>query len=368
MAENSTYAEHCYAWLREDLSDTVTLDEANARFQARHVGGIVFVTLLSAIGVIGNLHVLVMFLRHYKRSSYRTYILCLGVLDMINSTISMPLTVFYLSHPLNYFNDFFCKIYRFLLYYISIASTFILVIIAVDRYRKINTPLKRQWTEKQTFRICMAGLVFGLVFAWPAPVLYGGSSVNLPVNNLTGHRCYIEDKFKHTSYTAVFNIVLTSLFFLIFTILITLYHFIWRAVKSHVDFSLQHQTGSLSSLANSMSVGLDKLKNSTKDADKTVRNHKYLQLRRTTITLLSVTIGYLLSAFPHHCLALVIFVFPDVECTMSFGASVVFYTFVWIFLVNNVINPIIYSFSDVRFLKQLKLSYGCGNSDDIESI
>jgi hypothetical protein len=364
MAGNSTHAEHCYTWLHEDLSDNATLHDANAKFRARHMGGIVFVTLLSLIGVIGNLHVLVVFLRHYKRSSYRTYVLVLGFLDMTNSTISMPLTVFYLSYPLTYFNDLFCKIYRFLLYYVSIASTLILVIIAVDRYRKINMPLKRQWTEKQTFRICMAGLVFGLAFAWPAPVLYGGTTVTLPVNNLAGHRCYIEDKFKHTSYIAVFNIILTSLFILIFTILATLYHFIWKAVKNHVNFTLQHQTGSLSSLANSLSVELDKTKNSTREADKAARHQKYLQLRRTTVTLLSVTMGYVLSAFPHHCLALVIFVFPNIECTMSFGGSVAFYTFVWIFLVNNVINPIIYCFSDVRFLKQLRLSYSCGKSND----
>ncbi|XP_062603587.1 beta-2 adrenergic receptor-like [Saccostrea cucullata] len=356
MADNSSLQqEHCYAWLEEeDLPSNATLDDVNTRFRARNFGGIIFVTVLCIVGVIGNFHVLMVYLLRYKRSSYRTYILFLGALDMTNSTISMPLTIVYLSFPLEFFNDFFCKVYRFFLYYVSIASTIILVIVAVDRYRKIKTPFKRQWTKKQTFRICLAGLFSGLVFAWPAPILYGGRNVPLPVNNLTGHRCYIEDKFKNTPFTAVFNVILTSLFILILTTLVILYHFIWKVVKNHVNFTMHSES------MHSLSVDLDKLNGSgNQHSDKTVKNHKYQRLRRTTITLLSVTIGYLVSAFPHHCLALVIFLFPETECNMSFSGSVVYYTFVWIFLVNNVINPVIYSFSDVRFLKQLKSFYDC---------
>lgn len=355
MADNNTVPESCYAWLEERVPVNATIHDVNGQFQARNMGGIVFVSLLCMVGVVGNFHVLLLFSRHYKRSSYRTYILFLGALDMTNSAISMPLTIVYLSFPLEYFNDFFCKIYRLLLYYVSIASTLILVIIAVDRYRKIRTPLKRQWTEKQTFRLCVAGLAFGLLFAWPAPVLYGGSSVPLPINNLTGNRCYIEDQFKHTSLTPIFNIILASLFVLILSILTTLYHYIWKAVKRFVHFP--NEIGSVLSLTHSASVDLDK-KCSTKECQKE-KNPRYVQLRRTTITLLLVTIGYLVSAFPHHCLALVIFVFPDIECEMSFGAGVIYYTFVWIFLVNNVINPIIYSLSDVKFLRRLKSMYNC---------
>lgn len=353
MADNDTVPEYCYSWLEERVSVNATLHDVNGQFQARNIGGIVFVSLLCIAGVFGNFHVLLVFSRHYKRSSYRTYILFLGALDMTNSAISMPLTIVYLSFPLEYFNDFFCKIYRFLLYYVSIASTLILVIIAVDRYRKIRTPFKRQWTEKQTFRFCIAGLAFGLLFAWPAPVLYGGSSVPLPINNLTGNRCYIEDQFKHMPFIAIFNIILSSLFVLILSILTTLYHYIWKAVKKFVYFPTD--VGSVSSLTHSTLVDLDK-KCSNKEYHKE-KNPRYIQLRRTTITLLLVTVGYLVSAFPHHGLALVIFVFPDVECKMSFGAGVIYYTFVWIFLVNNVINPIIYSLSDVKFLKRLKSMY-----------
>ena len=350
---NSSTSEVCYSWLEERLPVNVTLDDVNREFQARNGGGIAFVSLLCVVGVIGNLHVLLVFSRYYKRSSYRTYILFLGVLDLTNSAISMPLTIAYLCYTLEYFDDYFCKMYRFLLYYVSVASTFILVIIAVDRYRKIRTPFKHQWTEKETFWVCVAGLVLGLLFSWPAPVLYGGRSVHFPsISNLTGHRCYIEDGFKHKPYSAIFNIVLVSLFVLIFSSLTTLYHYIWKAVKNYANFP--SALGSVSS--NSVSVDLDKV-NSAPDSDRGPKHSRYLQLRRTTITLLLVTMGYLVSAFPHHCLALVMFVMPDIECQMSFGVSVLYYTFVWIFFVNNVINPIIYSLSDVKFLKRVKSMY-----------
>jgi hypothetical protein len=59
-----------------------------------------------------------------------------------------------------------------------------------------------------------------------APVLYGHSSVNTTNPNITGIRCFTEDKFKKTKYQAYFNAVLILVVFGVFGLLVVLYSLI----------------------------------------------------------------------------------------------------------------------------------------------
>lgn len=69
--------------------------------------------------------------------------------------------------------------------------------------------------------------------SWPAPVLFGHSSVHIPEYNITGSKCDNEDRFKGTKYMAYFNIGLILIFITAFVTLVVLYFLIWRVILKH---------------------------------------------------------------------------------------------------------------------------------------
>ncbi|KAH3851334.1 hypothetical protein DPMN_093814 [Dreissena polymorpha] len=52
---------------------------------------------------------------------------------------------------------------------------------------------------------CLEVIGFSLLLTWPAPVLYGQEIVMTSHKNITGTRCYEENKFRGTKYMAYFN-------------------------------------------------------------------------------------------------------------------------------------------------------------------
>lgn len=345
MVENSetmttnTSLYTCYQWLDDMIeTDNVTLKDINEAFRIRNLGGIIFVSVLMVIGLVGNLHVILIYALKFKISNYKIYILILASLDMTNCCLSMPLVIMYLSFPFMFPSNIFCKVFRFILYYVSISSTIILVVIAVDRFRKICKPMKFQLTVFHTKMLCMIVLFVTLCVTWPVPVLYGNSTVHTGIAGITGTRCFTLDEFKDTNYQAQYNALLTVVFIVITLILAILYYRIVRDVRQHNKIRWECQR------SRSSRINMSHKQHSIKAA-------------KTTITLFAVTVGYVASALPHHALAMLIFIKKDLDCILTFEQGFAYYMFVWIFLTNNCINPIIYGFSDSRFRREIKKFY-----------
>ena len=72
--------------------------------------------------------------------------------------------------------------------------------IAVDRYRKICVPLGKQMSLTVAKAIIVVVMGVSLLMSWPAPVLYGHATVQTRVQNISGVRCFTDDKFKDTKY------------------------------------------------------------------------------------------------------------------------------------------------------------------------
>lgn len=164
----------CHTWIKEYLpSDrNITLEFANQILVTRLIGGIIFVGILIVIGLVGNAHVIYVYSRKFKNSNYRIYVLWLAILDIFNCSVSAPMVVIYLCYPVTFQTEAFCKIYRFILYFASICSTCALVVIAIDRCRKVTAPLGIQITSVQARLLCSSCFVVSAVLSWPALILY----------------------------------------------------------------------------------------------------------------------------------------------------------------------------------------------------
>ena len=371
-----------------------TLEELNAEEAKVYLGGVVFVSILMTIGIVGNIHVLLVYGFRMKSSTHRIFIICLGCLDLITCSVGMPFVLVDLHRPFMFFMVSACKVLRFINYFMCTASAWTLLLIAVDRYRKICVPLGKQMSVAVAKVVCVVIMGVSLLTSWPAPVLYGHATVETRVENVTGVRCYTDDKFKDTKYQAYFNAVLILIVFGVFFVLTVLYIIIGRQILKHKTFKTnvksEVQSGSSDgvkmstsgtpitsedesndnvrkSKAKSWFKGRLEFKNPTfsshiKNEEKYIVNPKpsgkYTdRSKRTTFMLFMITLVFFCSFVPHLILKIVTFVNPNFVPNMTFAGKVIYNTFIWCFFINNMANSIIYSFCDRRFRGEIRDGY-----------
>lgn len=345
MEENETESlgeshKQCFSWMKETLTKpNVTLEEINQQHIRRFHGGLVLLGLVIVTGMIGNMHVLVLYYKKFKVSNYRLFIIWLSCLDMINCCVSAPLMVFYLLHPLTYPFDGFCKITRFTLYFCAIASTSAMVVIAIERYRKIMTPHSTQISLQKAKLMCLISLVVAASLSWPAPILYGLTQVPTGVEGVHGVRCLTDNAYKNTNYMTIYHFTTLVYFVIVSVCLIIVYVCIAKRVL---------KSGKFKDRVSSVSLTSDTRASNGSCVTKTVTK---------TFTFLTVTLAYIACATPHHVLALLYFLSHNFDCKLSLGEAQLYYAFVWSYFLNNTINPCIYAYRDKKFREELEIIY-----------
>jgi hypothetical protein len=68
-----------HAIISRRADDTKELEDLNYEESKQHMGGVVFVSILMIFGIIGNLHVLFVYMFRMKPSNPRTCILTMSV-------------------------------------------------------------------------------------------------------------------------------------------------------------------------------------------------------------------------------------------------------------------------------------------------
>jgi hypothetical protein len=333
--------ETCHTWLKEELGgsfDNVTIEDVNAQLLRRNLGGIGLLCILSIIGLIGNAHVLWVYVRQFSKSNYRVYVIWLAMMDIFNCVVVAPMVVSYLFFPVTFPSEIYCKIFRFFNYFAAIASTSSLISIAVDRYKAICSPLKDQLTITQAKILCFMNVVVAFLLSWPAPFLYGLRDIETGVPGLSGYRCFTEAKYEEKKYQIYYNALLLLYFILVSTTMVFVYIKIGRNIHTHFKFQ--------ETIRRMSSRNVDEVKSTTGNG-----------ARRSTITLCVVTIAYILSAVPHHLLAVMIFVVKGFDCSLSLVESQIYYTFIWSYFVNSMVNPFIYGIRDRKFRTAVKQIY-----------
>ncbi|XP_052271354.1 neuropeptide FF receptor 2-like [Dreissena polymorpha] len=133
----------------EEVGVNVTLDQLNSEVVATKYGAIIILGILIPLGVIGNGHVLHFYIFKKKNTNTRVFVCCLAVIDFVASSICFPWVISFNFNPLESYSDAFCKILYILNYFLAVGEVLMLLVIAVERYRKICEPFKPQITLKQ---------------------------------------------------------------------------------------------------------------------------------------------------------------------------------------------------------------------------
>ena len=113
---------------------TKTIEELNIEEAKQYIVGVVFVTIMMVMGIIGNVHVIFVYAFRMKPSNHRIFILVLAVLDLIVCSIAMPFSIVDLWNPLTFTMVSACKVLRFINYFICSSSALVLLVISVERW------------------------------------------------------------------------------------------------------------------------------------------------------------------------------------------------------------------------------------------
>ena len=411
-SKTSVKEAELYLLAGKEPGSNLTLDEINDVFALTRGGGVMFVSLLMAVGLVGNLHACYIYLMKYRESARRTYVLSISFLDLLTCIVIMPFTIVELLNPLKFDNVAICKIYRFANYVMSTTSAWILVVIAYDRYCKICRPLDKHMTARRAMYLCIGCLAVSFLVSWPAAVLYGHRTIETGIQGINGVTCFSDDKYRGTYYQAAFNSVLLIIVIVAIVLMIVMYALIVKKLRKQNKtlYSLRRpiQLSVASSNENDHSEAveispkhqLDKSETCLCDAEESPKLSRFKRFqsfvsskrnlivasksvykgRRTRRDQLSsvstvntaenqihtkriswmfsiITLVFIVSFIPHLILNTLNFADKNFFRSLDKNGLVLFQTFIWSFFVNNSANPIIYGFCDAKFRSEFKKMY-----------
>ncbi|KAL4234714.1 hypothetical protein ACF0H5_006356 [Mactra antiquata] len=202
-----------------DPNQTWTIEDLNRLKAIQLLPSIIYFSLISIVGVIGNICVIIIFFYRFSPTIHRYFILVLASYDLVASAIGGPFMVTESVFAFEYHDEVSCKIARLMFYFTCIASCLTLVLISIERHRKICLPLKKQFTLTHAkWAVFILSGVFSIISAIPAGILFGNSSVDTGIPSVIGTKCFIKDIYTgenlifpvlHTMYLVVLAIIAT---------------------------------------------------------------------------------------------------------------------------------------------------------------
>ncbi|XP_070187823.1 uncharacterized protein [Littorina saxatilis] len=147
-------------------------------------------TCMMITGIIGNVVVCIVYYKKIRYGSVRYYILVMGVVDLLTCVVVMPMEfVFQLRYDLDY-SELECKAVMFVKAGVVGFSGYLLIVVAIDRYRKVCKPTKKQFNEKKAFGVCAFLTILTSV---PTMFFTGRNTVHFEGTNVTGLTCFVAD-------------------------------------------------------------------------------------------------------------------------------------------------------------------------------
>ncbi|ESO83225.1 hypothetical protein LOTGIDRAFT_169634 [Lottia gigantea] len=289
----------------------------------------------------------------------------------------MPFEVFDLRFFFNFSSEIACKIMRSLVTFTTCASNQILLLIAIDRFRKVCCPLKMQMTPSIARKFIFISVIIAILMTIPAFFLYGLRSAITPIPGLLGSDCATGDDVKDTIYPIVYELVLIFFFVFFTTCFAVLYTCIWRASRRLAFARKSFRSEQSCSLIgeDTTSSSIDNRNDKKPKCDKRARSNVVIVMKtdsfcrqvssepgspnmarkkpqritaasiktKATLIAFAVTMVFFLSFIPHLGLAALKNAKKDFDYTLQGPQLVAFNIFLRFYFVNCVANPFIYS-------------------------
>ncbi|XP_045180245.2 neuropeptides capa receptor-like [Mercenaria mercenaria] len=314
---------------RTNGQQTPTLDDLNNEELDTLIPTVFYLSIISLSGMVGNSLVIHIYRTRFTFSNVQCFVLSMAAVDLFSCCVAIPLEIVTVLDQYTFKLGWLCKLARFTNGVCTNSSTFLLIFIAIDRFRKIWKPFGWQIKAGVAKCLCVLAVVFALIISWPAIIIYGKDTFDIQEFNLTGSDCGTNNDVKETPFPSLYTLALAILFIAGVILLVILYCMIGQKVRSHVH---------------NLNKGLGRK-----------QSQAYLQnqatARKTTFVMFLVTLVFILSFLPHLIVRQFKSNFADDSST---GSKAVYRILTRSYFLNCAVNPIIYSIFDTRFRRACK--------------
>jgi len=136
--------------------------------------------------------------REYKTTNFKVFVICIAIIDLLTCITLIPAEILKTRHYFSNPSLLACKVKCFF-NMLGMASTAnVLLVISVDRYRKICQPFKKQLSARLAIACVVAVIAFSFITALPAALICGLQETNMTNVHKTLTTvmvCSAEDKY-----------------------------------------------------------------------------------------------------------------------------------------------------------------------------
>ena len=310
----------------------------------------VFITVAGALGIVGNIIVIILYwCKIEDENGDRYFIPVLAVVDMLGS---ITMTIYNLMDNyfiFNYPSEHLCRWLTFSMMFNGLLSPTLLLVIAVQRYKKVCQPSERHVTLKWRRCSIFFSVIFSAFIMMPCLFFSGTSTmtVNFQGQNVTGTLCKIIDHDNARHYRSLIFLHLGGIYTLltaILIILVVLYALI--AVRIRKVFQV-------------LGTEHEPLHPSEKGPNRQLGN-KGIQTGFNLMYAL-IVIMFIISFVP--TAVTLILAYTSVRYfELSNSALVLWMILARFMIVNHFVNPVIYTCFDVKFRSALSDICSCCKS------
>lgn len=209
-----------------NISQTLGWYQDNIR--RRLTPALVYLALIGLVGIPGNICAVLIF-KKYKKNVYRSILMAIGSVDLLFCVIGIPFNtariVFYYDFDITWI----CQLFAGILDLGIIFSANLIMLLAIHRFRQLFMQLKPQiTTDNINTWIGISFAISLLLFIPHLTEFQPLETISLAIN-LTGSVCAVSWK-DAPLYWRVYNIFLTTLFLLYTLTMLMIYVLIGRKI------------------------------------------------------------------------------------------------------------------------------------------
>ncbi|KAH9508260.1 hypothetical protein Btru_050650 [Bulinus truncatus] len=193
----------------------------------------VFLASVAVIGLIGNSLVLFVYTRRFPQTPVRVFLIAVAVFDIIINTVVIPGEIYDLLNSWCFDKPVVCQVRLYFTVSTTMASAFLLLALAVTRYRKICQPFSTQVTINQAKVICFVVVIVTHLLPVPYTIIHGRQRKKTERLDVHGFFCAVDDRYVNEVWPKLNSGFFCLLFLINCTILVALYTLIWSKARKH---------------------------------------------------------------------------------------------------------------------------------------
>lgn len=312
------------------MQSATSLELISCKYAVAHLLYIAYIGVISVIGVVGNILVIAVYAVKRKASANKVITISLALSDLSVSGAVIPFEIIEKRFHFSMLTSVTCKLWITLSHLFITYSGLIIIVLSIDRHRRVCYPFKTQFTSK---------VAVLHVIAFPNALIWNSRYFLLDMN-IEGHVCVTETSTNNTDLPTVYNGILLVVSLIIVIYLIVVYASIKKTLLSHVRY------------INRFKCDSNKRRRSSTTYENAV---EHTSSCRVTIIAFTVVTVFILSYLPSTIMKLLDtrteWDIQDTDSTNDHFLHIFARSSVYL---NHIANPLIYTVMDSNFRQDCK--------------